>query len=258
MKKFITAITLFTAGTALADAASLVAQWDSFDFGDTKSAKATWGSNRDLAVTANGSSGTTTADALLKVVGNGTYANETQVDLSSVSGSLSSGFTFAITISGFSSRSGNLVAMFGDESNSGSGIGTGRSSDSWIVNTGSWGKSGSVAASDAATLVLTWDGSALTLYATDSAGSTTLSLSETVSSTSVITTTLALGSFVKGSNSGVGTFSVSQMALYSGVLETDKITSGAVYYIPEPSAFGLLAGAGALALVAARRRRRAK
>jgi hypothetical protein len=45
------------------------------------------------------------------------------------------------------------------------------------------------------------------------------------------------------------------MALYSGVLSKTDIQAGNVY-VPEPSAFGMLAGLGALALVASRRRRK--
>ena len=56
---------------------------------------------------------------------------------------------------------------------------------------------------------------------------------------------------------------LSDVAVYQGALDTDQIkylkdNKANASAIPEPSAFGLLAGAGALALVAARRRRRAK
>ena len=56
---------------------------------------------------------------------------------------------------------------------------------------------------------------------------------------------------------------LSDIAIYKGNLEEDQIKYLKTHKanesaIPEPSAFGLLAGAGALALVAARRRRRAK
>ena len=56
---------------------------------------------------------------------------------------------------------------------------------------------------------------------------------------------------------------LSDVAVYKGALDTDQIkylkdNKANASAIPEPSAFGLLAGAGALALVAARRRRRAK
>ena len=55
--------------------------------------------------------------------------------------------------------------------------------------------------------------------------------------------------------------SFSDIAVYSGVLESDQIAylgsnKANASAIPEPSAFGLLAGLGAMALVASRRRRK--
>ena len=49
---------------------------------------------------------------------------------------------------------------------------------------------------------------------------------------------------------------VQTASVYDSVVTTDVAKSMAISAIPEPSAFGVLAGVGALALVAARRRRR--
>ena len=51
---------------------------------------------------------------------------------------------------------------------------------------------------------------------------------------------------------------VDNIVIWDRALSADEVKSLVTPTIPEPSTFGLLAGAGALALVAARRRRRAK
>ena len=72
---------------------------------------------------------------------------------------------------------------------------------------------------------------------------------------------LVLGGRINEGNTS--NLTLSDVAVYKGALDTDQIkylkdNKANASAIPEPSAFGLLAGAGALALVAARRRRRAK
>lgn len=63
---------------------------------------------------------------------------------------------------------------------------------------------------------------------------------------------LQFGHFAKSSNSA--NMNIDNILIYSKALSADEVKS----LIPEPSAFGLLAGLGALALVASRRRRSRK
>ncbi len=71
----------------------------------------------------------------------------------------------------------------------------------------------------------------------------------------------AFGGRLQGGNNSAVTFS--DIAIYKGALASDQIkylsaNKANESAIPEPSAFGLLAGLGALALVGARRRRKTK
>ena len=73
--------------------------------------------------------------------------------------------------------------------------------------------------------------------------------------------TFAFGGKLQNGNNSAVTFS--DIAIYKGALESDQIkylsaNKANESAIPEPSAFGLLAGLGALALVGARRRRKTK
>lgn len=59
-----------------------------------------------------------------------------------------------------------------------------------------------------------------------------------------------------GNNTNSASMNIDNILIYGRALSADEVK--ALIVVPEPSAFGLLAGAGALAFVAARRRRRAK
>ncbi len=69
----------------------------------------------------------------------------------------------------------------------------------------------------------------------------------------------AIGSWSKDSAQALFSGAIDKLQIANQVLTAEQIRSTAgLVAVPEPSAFGLLAGVGALAFVAARRRRRAK
>ena len=88
-----------------------------------------------------------------------------------------------------------------------------------------------------------------------SSGTFTLTVGD-ASSTATVSTNLADAVFTPLPVSGQASYSRIWTNGGKSTFSNIKLYSGTV--IPEPSAFGLLAGAGALAFVAARRRRRAK
>ena len=102
------------------------------------------------------------------------------------------------------------------------------------------------------TLYFCVSGTNATLIASNADG-TSYSQVETginIASGATAPTVITLGGWAD-STTGAAAFTLSSLGVYTGTTTADELNAA----IPEPSAFGLLAGLGALALVASRRRR---
>ncbi|MBE6400651.1 MAG: PEP-CTERM sorting domain-containing protein [Verrucomicrobia bacterium] len=269
MKKYITLTALLAAGTTLANAADLIAQWNNFadEESDIGSLSVGLGTN-----------GATLENGVLKVTGasaGNSASARAFVDLGGLEGggiAWDTGFSIVMSVSNYpSSTGGNYLfadmgatGYTGPGRDSGLGMGhanlaTGNGSGiySWAINNG-----GTFANSDRTVyekpetphLVLTFDGTDLNLYL----GGTLVRSDEyglrdgTTLATDAKFTKLYLGGYAVDSGNAKANYSLHSMSIYSGALTANEVAS----LVPEPSAFGMLAGLGALALVASRRRRK--
>ena len=227
MKHYIATAALIAAGTAFANAADLI-----------------W-SQTDISLT-----------------GSNTY-NITGV-------TINDGFTVKIDLSGWQAANGP-IGWFTTTDGSGyqqsaATFGWGKSSNNaeWHATTFTSGGSatnqqagenyddaksyGASGAFDTVLFLTVQDGTA-SLYEQTTEGSEVVLVAQTSGMSTSAVNGLYVGHWTGGSQQQGGTMDV---GIYNAVLSTTEMAS----MIPEPSAFGLLAGLGALALVASRRRRK--
>ena len=228
MKHYIATAALIAAGTAFADAADLI--WSKSDIGLT---------------------GSTTYD---------------------IEGTISDGFTVKIDLSGWQAANGP-IGWFTTTDGSGyqqsaATFGWGKSSNNaeWHATTftkdsgsaggqqagDSYADAKSYGASGAfdTVLFLTVSGGTASLYEQTETGNEVVLVAQTTGMSTSAVEGLYVGHWNNGSSQQQG--GTMDVGIYNAVLSTTEMAS----MIPEPSAFGLLAGLGALALVASRRRRK--
>ena len=227
MKHYIATAALIAAGTAFADAADLI-----------------W-SQTDISLT-----------------GSETYA---------IDGTISDGFTVKIDLSGWQAANGpigwltteagngyaNSAATFGWGKNANNaewhattftsgGSATGQQAGDSYADAKSYGASGAFDT----VLFLTVSGGTASLYEQTEAGNEVVLVAQTTGMSTSAVNGLYVGYWNSGESQHQG--GTMDVGVYNAVLTTAEMAS----MIPEPSAFGLLAGLGALALVASRRRRK--
>ena len=227
MKHYIATAALIAAGTAFASAADLI--WDQSDIGLT---------------------GSTTYD---------------------IDDTISDGFTVKIDLSGWQAANGPIgwltTADGSDYRNSAATFGWGLTANGaeWHATTftssgsavnqqagesyadaKSYGASG---AFDTVLFLTVRDGTA-SLYEQTTEGSEVVLVAQTTGMSTSAVNGLYVGGWSNASSPQQG--GTMDVGIYNDVLSTTEMAS----MIPEPSAFGLLAGLGALALVASRRRRK--
>ncbi len=260
MKKIITVAALIAAGTAFANAKtnatidttdSDLKAYFNFDTGSSMTAGTiSWSELPTWNSTGYGECTTTTthpktSGAGLKATTGFTVSFDTNnistngTILSMTSGS---GMTAAWRSISISYTDGTLSAQFHGDTTS--AVKTTISSE---VNKSDWTTLtlvGSSAANNTLVLDLYFNGE---LVGTSSTSGASNICGETISK-------LQFGYY--GNNANAANMNIDNILIYSKALSAGEVA--ALVAVPEPSAFGLLAGAGALAFVAARRRRRAK
>ncbi|MGN0834544.1 MAG: LamG-like jellyroll fold domain-containing protein [Candidatus Spyradosoma sp.] len=256
MKNIIAITSLLAAGTALANAATLIADWD--DFSNLTS------SVGDYTLTISGS--TSVSDGVLNVVG--ASGGSAKVDLSAANLTLVGGFSISLELSNvgnFDTGKGNpknLFAVGCTETDFLAGIGLDKSE--WSakfafngsinnITTSTVSQNCSSLANNNVSLVtVTLSSSGFVFYLNGESIATGTYTTTTYDSSAI--SNLALGSWPGSSGNGLLNESVHSLSVYNGVLTAEEVRA----LIPEPSAFGLLAGLGALALAGTRRRRAKK
>ena len=227
MKHYIATAALIAAGTAFADAADLI--WSKSDIGLT---------------------GSTTYD---------------------IEGTINDGFTVKIDLSGWQAANGPigwLTTEAGDAyANSAATFGWGKSSNNAEWHATTFTSSGSATGQQAGdryadaksygasgafdtVLFLTVRNGKASLYEQTRTGNGVVLVAETSGMSTSAVNGLYVGDWGGDPSEQLG--GTMDVGIYNAVLSTEQMAS----MIPEPSAFGLLAGLGALALVASRRRRK--
>ena len=175
--------------------------------------------------------------------------------------SSSIGYTIKVEVSGLTtSGNGAPVAYVDTDTTWESSVGFGALSPSnntsqfRIYSNGSSDNNtdGTFSGAYTGTLYFCVSGTTATLIASNADG-TSYSQVETrtnIASGATGPTVITLGGWANSTN-GAAAFTLSSLGVYTGTTTADELNAA----LPEPSAFGLLAGLGALALVASRRRR---
>lgn len=268
MKKYITLAALIAAGTAFANAASLGynsmtdAQKDgvvlAWDFsGETLSAPVV-GSNL-----INGGEFASVSDGVAKVTGSGPWTNKLTTSFTS------GNFTFSFDVNSFTANNWQALVSFysvgGSKDAKSLQIGVDTDGNLSVFNkvAGETGFAGietngnidtgiDSGFSGASTVTLVsdmTDTKTLTVYVN---GVSIGSHSGWTATTDQALMGLQIGSAFGDGHRAFPNATISNITLWNKALSADEVAS----LIPEPSAFGLLAGLGALALVASRRRRK--
>ena len=268
MKKYITIATLLAAGNAFAGTdAALLVQWDSFEEGVSP--------QYGTGTIYNAGS---YSDGILSVGSKATPGERTYIELKDAI-SFSEGFSIAINIQNLSSNNNKVVAgmtgngITGASGDNAVGFGSGWLSSKYIwsvLNGGSFNAAPndstdvtgttasaitpSVGENSSAQLIFTFDGTNLKLYVSGELVRSDAGFHGSAAEDASFRKLVLGGYATATAESGSTSFDVTKLAIYKGALSESQIAAGG--FIPEPSTFGMLAGLGALALVASRRRRR--
>ncbi|MGN0860501.1 MAG: PEP-CTERM sorting domain-containing protein [Candidatus Spyradosoma sp.] len=250
MKNIIAITSLLAAGTALANAElTTVAEWN--DFSDLTSDVGT-----SLTFQAVGSNSPTIQDG--KIVFSSSVADDIYVNGLSLTAD-TTGYTLRLEVENYSYYNGAIAYTNSDTTNysNGIGVGTGQKSgnNEWSAffsgsNSGvSQSQTNNFASPYSGTIYACVTEGAVNIFVWDSsADEYVLAQAGTSTSFSGTDNTLVLGGWANSGNGAA--FTLKSLGIYTGTTTLEALN------VPEPSAFGLMAGAGALALVAARRRRR--
>lgn len=256
MKKYITLAALLAAGAVSANAAQLVVSYDSF-----LSATQKGNESNNTMKTSNGYS-PTFENGVAKFDGTGQgdvlFLDGTAIDALSIG--KNAGFSITLELSNLSYGNGNGTIFSINQSGGAWGLDVKKDSSNTFIGhwSGNQNSSGYNAEKtkipvDKFLLTVTQQGRDTTLYINGEHYHTFSGLGTTNTATQV--TQINIGNSNAG-NSGV-TMDLSKLYIHDSYMSADQISTF-ISTIPEPSAFGMLAGVGALALVASRRRRTQK
>ncbi len=265
MKNLIAIASLLAAGTVLANAADLVVSFDSFTSAAATAAGQLSKEGNNM-IKAGGSGQPTFSDGSLVFSGSEVaFIASSSGEAASNLGTIKNGASITMTLSNVSWRGSapSLLFTLNTAANDGANkLGVSFSDADnlkGVWNGAVWSNNNKNTpydiSSKADSFVLTYvvSGAASTLYIDGELAATWSGLGMTQGTTSISQYNIGNNPAVSaGSN-----MTLHNLYVHSGAMTAEEVKSF-VSSIPEPSAFGLLAGVGALALVAARRRRRAK
>ncbi len=262
MKHIIATTALLAAGTAFANAAELVASFDSFT-AEAATASGQLSKERNNKIKAGSSGLPTFADGTLVFSGSEVaFIADPSGSTSNNLGKIAGGASITMTLSNVSWKGSAPSLLFSLNATTAGANGLGVSFSDASNLKGVWQGSVWNAAANTPYNISSKADSFVLTYVVNSTASTLYIDGELAATWTGLTTSnqnSAISQYNIGNNPAVSAGSnmtLHNLYVHSGAMTAAEVKSF-VSSIPEPSAFGLLAGAGALALVAARRRRKA-